>query len=392
MRTIQSSNFTQLCQSLSGFFRVVWRWCCQLALVQPKVSSYFEPITRLLDPNYRSGLSSAQLLAISQQHGFVQLQLKTGRDFRGFLPGQHLDLTVELDGALVTRTFSISSPLQQFLTDRTVQLTLKVQSHAGLTKQLAATANPNLPCYISQASGEFVLEQTQCGLILAAGSGITPVHSMLSSLSRLTQPITLIYSYRGEDQLLFARTWPELQARFPLLKIELRDSSRQGRLTSAEFSEALLALKNRVVQQAPAVACEVAPVLYLCGPKSFSEHWQQQAIAHGLTDIRQESFGLPLVGNNDDVTVVAQQHGRTVQLQSRGNLLLSLEQAGLSPRYGCRRGICMQCLCQKKSGQVRNELTGQHSDSGAGLVQLCISTALTPLELQLDAVTSAIPE
>lgn len=363
-------------------------------------------------PNYRAGLQSATLLSISQQpgdlqpsdlqsndlqHGYLQLQLKAGRSFGGFVPGQHLDLTVELDGALVTRTFSISSSLQQFLQHRTFQLTMKVQPHGGLTQQLFARAGEPLPCYISQASGDFVLEHSQSALILAAGSGITPVHSMLSSLSRLTRPITLIYSYRGAGNLLFADSWPALRVRFPLLTILLRDTSTQGRLSDAEFSAALGALIEQdgqclnAGQSAGALQQALAkePVLYLCGPLAFSQYWQQQAKALGIRQVRQESFGLSQQNEGEAVAVSATQHGRTLQFQSQGNLLQSLEQAGLSPRYGCRRGICMQCLCTKTSGQVRNELTGHISDAGAGLVQLCISTALTTLELQLDAVNTA---
>ncbi|WP_333797054.1 flavin reductase family protein [Rheinheimera sp.] len=390
MRSVQSSKLNSNRQSLAGVFRRLWRLCCQIALVQSGLRSYLEPVIRLFWPNYRAGLQSATLLSVRQQQGYLQLLLKAGRAFAGFVPGQHLDLTVELHGVLITRTFSISSSLQQFLQNRTLQLTIKVQPHGGLTQQLLARAGEPLPCYISQARGDFVLEQNQSALILAAGSGITPVHAMLSSLSRLTRPITLIYSYRGGGNLLFADSWPQLQKRFPLLNIILRDTSTEGRLSGTEFSAALSALKDRdcscasVVQQ-PATG---EPVFYLCGPLAFSQYWQQQAKALGISKIRQESFGLSQQSHGEAVPVSVTQHGRTLQFHSQGNLLKSLEQAGLAPRYGCRRGICMQCLCTKTAGQVRNELTGQISDAGAGLVQLCISTALTKLELQLDAVST----
>ncbi|WP_296299665.1 flavin reductase family protein [Rheinheimera sp.] len=391
MRSVQSSMFNANSQSEAGVFRRLWRLCCQIALVQSGLRSYLEPVIRLMRPNYRAGLQSATLLSVSRQPGYLQMQLKAGRSFSGFVPGQHLDLTVELDGVLITRTFSISSSLQQFLQNRTLQLTIKVQPHSGLTQQLLARAGESLPCYVSQARGDFELEQSQSALMLAAGSGITPVHSMLSSLSRLTRPITLIYSYRGAGNLLFADSWPQLRARFPLLTIVLRDTSTEGRLTDAEFIAALGALKVKEGQSVSAgpQGATKEPMLYLCGPLAFSQYWQQQAKVLGISQIRQESFGLSQQSHGEAVPVSVTQHGRTLQFHSQGNLLQSLEQAGLAPRYGCRRGICMQCLCTKTAGQVRNELTGHVSDAGAGLVQLCISTALTKLELQLDAVSTA---
>lgn len=375
-------------QAVVHFLTKCWRWCCQIALVQPRLRGYFEPLIRLFNPGYRAGLISAQLLSVSQQQGYLHLLLKPGKKFRAFVPGQHLQLSVELDGALVQRTFSVSSPLQQFLTQGTVQLTLKIQPHAGLTQRLAARAGENLFCYVSQAQGDFVLDQQHSALIVVAGSGITPVHAMLCSLSRLTQPVRLIYSYRGADNLLFASSWPELKARFPLLQIELWDTSCRPRLSAAALGAAFAALQQQ--QKAAHSAPQAEPcVLYLCGPQTFSQQWQQQAKTLGILQVRQESFGSLNAADGEAVTVSARQHGRLVMLKSQGNLLQSLEQAGLSPRYGCRRGICMQCLCQKSAGVVRNELTGQISGAGAGLVQLCISTALTTLELQLDAVSTA---
>jgi ferredoxin len=80
------------------------------------------------------------------------------------------------------------------------------------------------------------------------------------------------------------------------------------------------------------------------------------------------------------VTLAAQR--LTVQ-SGEGSLLQSLEAAGLDPAYGCRRGICMQCLCQKSQGLVRNLVTGETSDAGPGQIQLCISQPLSAVELSL---------
>lgn len=377
-----------------------WRWCCKVALVQPSVASYLEPVIRLLRPGYRAGLIQARLLSVRRQADYLQLQLKPAAGFHGFVPGQHLLLSVELDGVLMSRTFSISSSLQQFLTEGTLQLTLKIQPHGGLTRALATRAGDPLDCYISQAEGDFVYQPQQAAIMLAAGSGITPIHAMLSSFSRLTQPVVLFYSYRGADNLLFADSWARLKKQFPLLQIELWDSSQKPRLSKEHITSVVQQL--RLQQQEPA--------FYVCGPASFHRQWQQLATEQGVTSLYQESFGAAfavarLEGENGEngesaeqdessqsaqspdlaVAVTAFQHGRAVAFQSRGNLLQSLEQAGLSPRYGCRRGICKQCLCDKKSGQVQNLLTGEVSSNGAERVQLCISVALSPLELQLDS-------
>ncbi len=59
------------------------------------------------------------------------------------------------------------------------------------------------------------------------------------------------------------------------------------------------------------------------------------------------------------------------------------EAAGLTPRHGCRMGICHQCSCRKTTGTVINRLTGQASGPGEENVQLCISVPRGPVSLDL---------
>ncbi len=372
-----------------------WRWCCRVALVQPSLISYLEPLIRLLRPTFRAHLSHARLVHLQQQDNFIHLTLKPGHRWQGFLPGQHLQLVLDINGRAVSRTFSISSSLQLFLQQGLIRLTIQQQpqglvsgnlwqllqyplaeSTAAKSSGAAQAAQPPDVIHLSAATGDFVLQQQQPVLMLAAGSGITPIHAMLTSLTRLTQPLRLIYSYRGNGQLLFADSWRELQQRFPLLQVTLIDTCSRSRLQPAEVES--------WVQKQP------GSLVYLCGSSLFSQHWQQQLALLGLPAmaIRQESFGLAAAqlssGDDNVYNITAKLISHTVHLPSTdGSLLQSLEVAGLNPRYGCRRGICMQCLCQKNQGVVRNLLTGEASDAGPGVIQLCISQPMSAVELKL---------
>jgi stearoyl-CoA 9-desaturase NADPH oxidoreductase len=63
--------------------------------------------------------------------------------------------------------------------------------------------------------------------------------------------------------------------------------------------------------------------------------------------------------------------------------LEGLERVGLNPTFGCRIGICKSCQCIKRSGVVKNHRTGELSDAPNEWIQLCVSSALSPLELAL---------
>ena len=51
-------------------------------------------------------------------------------------------------------------------------------------------------------------------------------------------------------------------------------------------------------------------------------------------------------------------------------------------KFGCGMGICHQCQCVKKKGLVKNIRTGQLSDYGEELIQLCVSQVMSDVELE----------
>ncbi len=65
-------------------------------------------------------------------------------------------------------------------------------------------------------------------------------------------------------------------------------------------------------------------------------------------------------------------------------LLEQAEDAGLTPEYGCRMGICHTCTCRKLAGTVRNVLTGELSSaSEARRSSICVSVPVGDVELDL---------
>jgi len=75
--------------------------------------------------------------------------------------------------------------------------------------------------------------------------------------------------------------------------------------------------------------------------------------------------------------------GREARGHGGASLLAQAEQAGLRPRHGCRIGICHRCRCVKRSGVVRNELTGLLDDEPGKAIQLCITTPCSDVTLEL---------
>ena len=75
--------------------------------------------------------------------------------------------------------------------------------------------------------------------------------------------------------------------------------------------------------------------------------------------------------------------GVTLQLARGQSLLTALEAEGIKPASGCRMGICNTCSCAKASGSTRHLPTGALEHESSTALKLCISSAVTDLELDL---------
>jgi len=123
----------------------------------------------------------------------------------------------------------------------------------------------------------------------------------------------------------------------------------------------------------------------VCGPDGFMRVVEAMHAEAGLVGrLQSESFGRRAAPVDPDAAGHAVRYGnteRTFTVLAGQSLLEGAEAAGLQPGFGCRRGICRTCQCRKRSGTVLNLLTGQVSRPGEELIQLCISTPQSAVEL-----------
>ncbi|MGI1998971.1 flavin reductase family protein [Shewanella frigidimarina] len=313
----------------------------------------------------------------------LQLDLSPEKAWPQAIAGQHVLLTVEINGRLMTRPFSISSAPEQshnqYPKKRVIRLTIKTNVDGAFTAKFLANIATGGYVNLSAPQGEFILsdsvltEPSTPLWFVAAGSGITPFMAMLNQLALLPQPqnpIELVYFAKAGEHL-YVDELMALQQQLSQLKVQLLIRKNDDNLVDA-LSD-----------------CTVQSQVLICGPSQFKHDVDQQldAMKHPRQQRQAEYFQAPTFTQ----TAAGEQHvnltqcGQTSQLvlAAKDTLLSGLEQQGISANFGCRIGVCHQCQCVKKSGVVRNLRTGELSQSGEQLIQLCISQAVTPLELEL---------
>jgi ferredoxin len=134
---------------------------------------------------------------------------------------------------------------------------------------------------------------------------------------------------------------------------------------------------------APHLSCAET---YVCGPPGLiataRRIWAEEGIEERL---HLESFlppSLALPSDRAEGSLSFAQAGERVANSGR-SLLEQAEQAGLSPQFGCRMGICHTCTCRKKAGTVRNLISGEVSSAEEEDIQICVSVPVGDVELDL---------
>lgn len=338
---------------------------------------YLQPFILQLLPHWHSDMYAAKVVAKSKlQRNFLGLELKLdnylnlirGKKFK-FLPGQHIELALRVDGICYRRFFSICSAPNYLAASGNIKLAIEVKKTGFISRWLQQNLSVGNWLSISDAKGKMVLPS--CArplLILAAGSGITPFKSMLDQLaaSAKQRRISLVYSAR--DRHLFAADFAHLARQLPNLELLLHNSCTDGRIDAALIANSCTDLWQRRV--------------LICGGAGFVNQCQAMLAQLGLSkrQLTYEMFSANLSApkNVNSSSFLAQivllKSGRVLQAEHQTQSILELAlKNNIQLRHGCKMGICKECQCYKKSGKVYNVLDNYYSTTSPQQIRLCIS-------------------
>ncbi|WP_334118192.1 ferredoxin reductase [Limnobacter sp.] len=333
----------------------------------------------------------AQVVRIDRETAdAVSLWLRPNALFAGFEAGQHVNLSVTIDGVVHTRSYSFSNaPTEGGL----LRLTIK-QTPTGLVSRYAVNQlEVGTVVELGDAFGEMTLAVTQPNLqpnlteqrptmlLLAAGSGITPMISLIEQLEARGWPadVTLMSWARNPEDVLFDST----------LKAKTNEHFRYVRLleSSANVAEGDLAGRPSAEQFAAVAGSLDNTDVYACGPDGF-----MTALRGILGDtpksFHAESF-TPMALNVDEnaevktFTVTLSKSNRIVEVSNNKPLLKALQEQGINPPHGCGMGICNTCSCEKLTGTTQNMQNKSVCGTNNTALRLCINAAQGPVSLDL---------
>ncbi len=279
-----------------------------------------------------------------------------------FQPGQHLTLTVERDGQAASRCYTIaSSPW------RPDELTITVKRVPGgvVSNWLHDHLRPGDPVVVDGPFGRFSTAHhpAERYLLLSAGSGITPVMSMLRTIHAASEPVDVVFVHhaRTPADIIFRDELQVIEAEHPGVHVVVvcEDDAGHERWTG---------LRGRVTLP---MLLDVAPDLsdrevFTCGPPAYMAAVRGLLAQAGADPDRchEESFEISPpaapahTSGGTAFTVELRRSGRTVECNEGTTLLAAAAQAGLSLPSSCQEGMCGTCKTTLLSGSVEMNHAG----------------------------------
>jgi ferredoxin-NADP reductase len=305
----------------------------------------------------------------------VTVTIRPGYEWMGHRPGQYVRIGVVVDGVHHWRAYSLTSEPRR--PDGCISITPKLVESGKVSPYLAREAKPGQIVRLGGVEGTFVLSDPlpEKLLFISAGSGITPIMSMVRSLHRrdLLADVVHIHSARTAEDVIFAERLREIDDSHDGFTLGLRLTGEQGRIAPGDLDALCPDWRERHA--------------YLSGPAAMldamSEHWEREGDI-GLLNV--ERFQ-PVIGGDpgDGVGGTVSFHKSGVEAECDGGvpILVAGEKAGAALPFGCRMGICHTCVGRLCSGRVRDLRTGDVHGSEGEMIRTCVNAPEGPIEIAL---------
>jgi ring-1,2-phenylacetyl-CoA epoxidase subunit PaaE len=298
----------------------------------------------------------------------VRIALAVPEEFASeyeFLPGQHLPFQISLDGRKLRRTYSICSA--QGVSP--LEIGVRVQP-GGLFSEYAANAlKVGDTIEAMPPSGQFHVDLDEARardyVGFAAGSGITPILSMITSVLERepNSRFVLFYGNRKQATTMFIEDLYALKNLHPE-RLQLHFVFSQEDQEFAIAAGRLDADKVRELHERFCTGLDPAAA-FVCGPDTMIDTVTETLVEIGLDadSVHAERFGVPRksgeakpaakAADHATVTVIMDGHEKSFDMQ-RGdeNIVDAAAGHGIELPYSCKGGVCATCRCHVRDGEV----------------------------------------
>ena len=312
----------------------------------------------------------------------LTLEKETGSAFdASFIPGQYVTLEINNHDEIVRRSYSICGK-----TPTGFKIGVKKIADGKMSTYLHTQTQLGDKLKVHMAEGNFVLNGEQTVVAFVAGSGITPLISMLEAHAD-KKNFYVFYNTKKLSDLIFHEELKSTKATVYLSQ-ETVEGYKSGRLDYEALMEELK--ENLALLQSDAYL--------LCGPEGFMAEIERCLLFFGVPEgkIRKEYFIPPSVSSNDapivpsiqgsSLTVELDGQVHTLNVGSKKKTILEIvEGEKLDPPYSCRGGVCSSCKAKIITGTatMRQNFTLSDKEVAEGYILTC-QAEITSEEIRIS--------
>lgn len=316
-----------------------------------------------------------------------------------YTPGQYLTLRATISGEDIRRSYSICSGLN----DGELRVAIKKVLRGAFSRWADAELKPGLEMQVMTPMGHFTaspdLAQQKRYLLVAAGSGITPVMSIARSVLALEpkSEVALIYGNRHFSGIIFREMLEDMKDRY-------LGRFRVFHVLSGEPNE-IPVLHGRIDEQklkgfcATFIDMESIDEIYVCGPEPMIRAVKEYALAQGKREeqVHFELFATPGATPEQARPPIAEElrkaEGATCQVSiifdglqtdftmpMDGTAVLDgAKLHGLDIPFSCKGGMCCTCRAHLDEGQVHMKVNYalEPGEVEAGFILTCQAEPLS---------------
>ena len=319
-----------------------------------------------------------------------------GQAWFRYKPGQFITLELPTADGTLLRTYTLSSsPSRPF----SIAVTVKAQAGSIGSRWMFENLKPGDRVKAYGPAGDFSHHDypAEKYLFISAGSGITPMMSMLRWLNDCAPgaDVAFINCARRPDEIIFRKELDLIGSRMPALALGFVVEQR----SSCESWSGLLGCLD-AVRLALLSPDFLEREIFCCGPEGFMRGVREilEAAGFDMAHYHQESFCAPAVeevpapfSGNEETEPAAETFPLRFSLSDveasclpDQTVLQAARAVGVRISAACEFGLCGTCKVKKSFGEVAMSHNGGILDEeiAEGFILACCSRPLTPIEIE----------
>lgn len=304
------------------------------------------------------------------------------QDFYRFTAGQYVNLKLTLDGQEIRRAYSICSAPE----NSELRIAIKAVKDGAFSSFANAQLKPGDILEVGTPEGKFTFDpdptRLKNYLAFAAGSGITPIVSIIQSvlIGEPKSTFVLVYGNKTPEDTIFHKQLHELQLKY-VGRFFVHYVYSQAKVDGELFGRIERSTVNFILNNKHK---EIDfDKFYLCGPEAMINTIADVLKEHNIKEssIKFELFSTSTpeaqvekyLDGHTKITVLVDDEETTFEMSKKQTVLEAALKQGIDAPYSCQGGICSSCLARITSGTAEMKKNSILTDSeiAEGLILTC---------------------